>query len=204
MTKSLWSGDERYLAEYWSRFGDLWDHGDWAQKDEDGFWFLHGRSDEGLNVAGGRSARPRSKRTHRYRAVNAAPRCRDETKGTALVTRILNDGVEESADLARRCARSRESAWKPFRPREVRFVGTTKAVGKAMRENDFWFYEGADQGTSQVSRTPTRSTKSTTRGEILPCLFVTVCGHRQYKHTISRTTTLLESRPRTEPLPEST
>jgi len=52
MTKSLWSGDERYLEEYWARFEDMWDHGDWAQKDADGFWFLHGRADDVLNVAG--------------------------------------------------------------------------------------------------------------------------------------------------------
>ncbi|MCL7418995.1 MAG: AMP-binding protein, partial [Halalkalicoccus sp.] len=50
MTKSLWEGDERYLEEYWSSFTEppLWDHGDWAQKDEDGFWFLHGRADYAL------------------------------------------------------------------------------------------------------------------------------------------------------------
>ncbi len=52
MTKSLWEGDDRYLDTYWSSWDDLWDHGDWAQKDEDGFWFLHGRADDALNVAG--------------------------------------------------------------------------------------------------------------------------------------------------------
>ncbi|MEF8853647.1 MAG: AMP-binding protein, partial [Haloarculaceae archaeon] len=52
MTKSLWSGDERYLEEYWSTWEGLWDHGDWAQEDAEGFWFLHGRADDALNVAG--------------------------------------------------------------------------------------------------------------------------------------------------------
>ncbi|MBV8338438.1 MAG: AMP-dependent synthetase, partial [Candidatus Eremiobacteraeota bacterium] len=44
---------ERYLRTYWSRFKDVWVHGDWASVD-DGFWFIHGRSDDTINVAGKR------------------------------------------------------------------------------------------------------------------------------------------------------
>ncbi|CAA9553559.1 MAG: Acetoacetyl-CoA synthetase, partial [uncultured Thermoleophilia bacterium] len=54
MTRGLWGDPERYLASYWSRFPDVWVHGDWASVDEDGNWFLHGRSDDTLNVAGKR------------------------------------------------------------------------------------------------------------------------------------------------------
>src|SRR5262249_19022205 len=36
----------------WSRFPGMWYHGDWASVDEDGHWFLHGRADESMNVAG--------------------------------------------------------------------------------------------------------------------------------------------------------
>jgi acetyl-CoA synthetase len=32
----------------------VWTHGDWASVDEDGYWFLHGRSDDTLNIAGKR------------------------------------------------------------------------------------------------------------------------------------------------------
>jgi acetyl-CoA synthetase len=32
----------------------VWDHGDWAYVDEDGYWFLHGRADDTLKVAGHR------------------------------------------------------------------------------------------------------------------------------------------------------
>ncbi len=127
MTKSLWSGDERYLEEYWSTWDGLWDHGDWAQKDEDGFWFLHGRADDALNVAG-RKVGPAEVEGALidHDAVNqaAAIGAPDETTGTAVVAYvILEDERAESDDLR---AELREQVGaelgKPFRPREILFV----------------------------------------------------------------------------------
>jgi acetyl-CoA synthetase len=54
MTRGLRGDPERYLDTYWRRFPGIWTHGDWASVDEDGFWFLHGRSDDTMNVAGKR------------------------------------------------------------------------------------------------------------------------------------------------------
>jgi acetyl-CoA synthetase len=54
MTRGIWGDDERYLETYWRRFPGLWAHGDWASIDTDGYWFLHGRSDDTLNIAGKR------------------------------------------------------------------------------------------------------------------------------------------------------
>lgn len=54
MTRGFWRDRERYIATYWSRFLDTWVHGDWAEIDEDGFWFIRGRSDDTLKVAGKR------------------------------------------------------------------------------------------------------------------------------------------------------
>jgi acetyl-CoA synthetase len=54
MTRGIWRDPERYLETYWQRFPGVWTHGDWASIDEDGYWFLHGRSDDTLNVAGKR------------------------------------------------------------------------------------------------------------------------------------------------------
>ena len=54
MTRGIWGDDERYLETYWRRFPGVWTHGDWASVDEDGYWYLHGRSDDTLNVAGKR------------------------------------------------------------------------------------------------------------------------------------------------------
>jgi acetyl-CoA synthetase len=54
MTRGFWHDPERYLDAYWRRFPGVWTHGDWASVDEDGYWFLHGRSDDTLNIAGKR------------------------------------------------------------------------------------------------------------------------------------------------------
>ena len=56
MTRGLWNdpGGERFLDAYWRRFPGVWTHGDWASIDGDGYWFLHGRSDDTLNIAGKR------------------------------------------------------------------------------------------------------------------------------------------------------
>jgi acetyl-CoA synthetase len=54
MTRGVWGDAQRYLDTYWSRWRDVWVHGDWASIDQDGFWFLHGRSDDTMNIAGKR------------------------------------------------------------------------------------------------------------------------------------------------------
>ena len=54
MTRGFWRDPERYLDTYWRRLPGVWVHGDWASVDEDGYWFLHGRCDDTLNIAGKR------------------------------------------------------------------------------------------------------------------------------------------------------
>jgi acetyl-CoA synthetase len=54
MTRGIWKDPDRYLETYWSRWPGVWVHGDWASVDGDGFWFLHGRSDDTMNIAGKR------------------------------------------------------------------------------------------------------------------------------------------------------
>ena len=126
-TKSLWSGDERYLDTYWSRWEDLWDHGDFAQRDADGFWFLHGRADDTLNVAG-RKVGPAEVEAalidHEAVTQAAAVGTPDDTTGTAVVAYVvLEDGTSMDEDL-RTALRARvgEQLGKPFRPREIHAV----------------------------------------------------------------------------------
>ncbi|QIO25187.1 AMP-binding protein [Haloarcula sp. JP-L23] len=127
MTRSLWSGDERYLEEYWSTWDDVWDHGDWAQKDEDGFWFLHGRADDALNIAG-RKVGPAEVEgaAMDHEAVNqaAAVGVPDDTTGTAVALFVVTDDGETESDDLRNEVRELvgDELGKPFRPREVRFV----------------------------------------------------------------------------------
>lgn len=55
MTRGFLGDRERYLETYFSRFGEgIWNHGDWARVDDDGQWFLSGRADDTLKIAGKR------------------------------------------------------------------------------------------------------------------------------------------------------
>src|SRR5439155_1447455 len=54
MTQGFWKDPRRYEETYWSRWKDVWVHGDWAFVDGDGFWFIQGRSDDTLKIAGKR------------------------------------------------------------------------------------------------------------------------------------------------------
>ena len=153
MTKSLWSGDTRYLEEYWSTWDDLWDHGDWAQMDEDGFWFLHGRADDALNVAGrkvGPAEVEGAAMKHDAVSQAAAVGAPDETTGTVIVLYvILEPGVAES-DECRASIRQivGEELGKPFRPREVLFVDRFPKTqsGKIVRRAIEQTYRGEDPG----------------------------------------------------------
>ena len=155
MTRSLWDGDERYLEEYWSRFTDppLWNHGDWAQKDADGFWFLHGRADDTLNVAGRKIGPAEIEGVlidHDAVSQAAAVGVPDETTGTAVVAYVvLEPGVDPSDDLR---AELRDLVGaehgKPFRPREVAFVEEFPKTqsGKIVRRAMAAVYAGEDPG----------------------------------------------------------
>ncbi|MFB1064249.1 AMP-binding protein [Natrinema sp. H-ect4] len=163
MTKSLWSGDERYLNEYWSTFRDppMWDHGDWAQKDDDGFWFLHGRADDALNVAG-RKVGPAEVEGALidHEAVNqaAAIGAPDDTTGTAVVAYVvLEAGIEETDDLREELrAQVGEELGKPFRPREVLFVDEFPKTqsGKIIRRAIQATYTGEDLGDMSSIENP--------------------------------------------------
>lgn len=54
MMRGIWKNKEKYIEIYWSRWKDIWNHGDWALIDKDGFWFLYGRADDTIKVAGRR------------------------------------------------------------------------------------------------------------------------------------------------------
>ncbi|MFB6301805.1 MAG: AMP-binding protein [Haloferacaceae archaeon] len=153
MTKSLWEGDERYLEEYWSTWEGLWDHGDWARRDADGFWFLYGRADDAINVAG-RKVGPAEIEgiLTGHESVNraAAVGVPDDTTGTAVVAYIVVEpGVAETDTLREelRDLVAREQG-KPFRPREVRFVDEFPRTqsGKVIRRAIAAVHAGEDPG----------------------------------------------------------
>lgn len=130
MTRGVWKDAERYLQAYWSRFPGIWTHGDFALVD-DGQWFILGRSDDVMNVAGKRLAPAEVEAamiTHPAVAEAAAVGVPDSSKGEAVwafwVSRSedgtgpLDDGVTEMicAELAALVGRE---LGKPFIPAKV-------------------------------------------------------------------------------------
>jgi acetyl-CoA synthetase len=88
MTRGIWGDPQRYLETYWSRFPGMWYHGDWASVDEDGHWFLHGRADESMNVAGrkvGPAEVEEAMMHHPGVAESAVIGVPDDIKGEAIV-----------------------------------------------------------------------------------------------------------------------
>jgi acetyl-CoA synthetase len=127
MTRGIWRDPDRYLATYWSRWPDVWVHGDWASIDEDGDWFLHGRSDDTLNVAGKRLGPAEVESVlaeHPAVAESAAVGIPDQLKGEVIVCfAVLRPGHKPSDALrGDLCNQVTQALGKSFTPHGVRFV----------------------------------------------------------------------------------
>jgi acetyl-CoA synthetase len=88
MARGFWQERERYLDTYWRRFPNIWVHGDWAMRDKDGHWFILGRSDDTLKVAGKRVGPAEVESllvAHPLVTEAAVIGVPDEKKGTAMV-----------------------------------------------------------------------------------------------------------------------
>ena len=144
MTRGVWGDPERYLATYWSRWPDVWVHGDWASVAADGNWFLHGRSDDTLNVAGKRVGPAEYESAlvgHPAVTEACAVGIPHDTKGeTAWCYVVPAPGVEPDEALrAELVAAIEADLGKAFRPGAVRFVTTlprtrsAKIVRRAVR-----------------------------------------------------------------------
>ena len=127
MTRSLWKADEKYIETYWSRFPGVWNHGDWARRDRDGQWYLFGRADDTLNIAGRRVGPGEVESAlidHDAVSEAAAIGVPDDLKGTELVCFVvLHSGQEETDDLRNQLkAQVVEALGKVDRPRSIFFV----------------------------------------------------------------------------------
>ena len=141
LTKSFLNDDARYLKTYFERFGqDVWYHGDWAFVDQDGFWFLHGRSDDTIKIAGKRTGPAEVEAAvlaHPAASESAAVGVPDELKGEALVVFVVvKRGVAESEALRAELSEAVISALgKTLRPKALRFVDALPKTrsGKILR-----------------------------------------------------------------------
>ena len=127
MTRGFWKDPDRYVATYWSRVPDLWIHGDWARVDEDGFWYIEGRSDDTLKIAGKRVGPAEVESAavaHPAVLEAAAVGVPHEIKGEAIVVFcVLRPNAMPDDRLAREIAdKIAELLGKPLRPEGVRFV----------------------------------------------------------------------------------
>jgi acetyl-CoA synthetase len=127
MTRGFWNDPDRYLQTYWSRFPNVWVHGDWAAIDEDGLWYILGRSDDTIKIAGKRlgPAEVESVLVDDPAVLEAAAiGVPDEMKGQALVCFcVLRPGHDVSAALKDRLnALVVERLGKPLKPRSIEFV----------------------------------------------------------------------------------
>ena len=122
MTRGLRGDPERYLDAYWRRFPGVWCHGDWASVDEDGQWFLHGRSDDTMNVAGKRlgPAEVESILTlHPNVTESAVVGVPDEVKGEAIWCFVVANGEVPDGLADELSALVAEHLGKAFRPSRV-------------------------------------------------------------------------------------
>src|SRR5579871_5747195 len=142
MTRGVWNDPKRYLDTYWSRFPGWWYHGDWASVDDDGHWFVHGRADESMNVAGrkvGPAEVEEAMMQHPGVAEAAVIGVPDEVKGEAIIGYVVpKPGA--SVEAAPVCATVVEVLGATFRPREVLVVAelpktqSGKIVRRLMRQ----------------------------------------------------------------------
>jgi acetyl-CoA synthetase len=144
MTRGIWGDPERYLETYWRRFPGVWTHGDWASVDEDGYWYLHGRSDDTLNIAGkriGPAELESAAVAHAGVAEAAAIGVPHEVKGeVAWIFCVPKPGVAAGDELAREVAAAVVAELgKAFAPERIVFVSalpktrSAKIVRRAVR-----------------------------------------------------------------------
>ncbi len=154
MTRGFWGDRQRYLDTYWSRFDGVWVHGDWAYVDpEDGLWYVLGRSDDTIKVAGKRLGPAEVESVlvgHAAVAEAAAIGVPDELKGEALVCFvILRPGYVKSDELVAELKDLVAAAMgKPLRPKDVHFVVDLPRTrnAKILRRVVRSVYTGKDPG----------------------------------------------------------
>ena len=177
MARGFWEEKERYLDTYWRRFKNTWVHGDWAMRDTDGHWFILGRSDDTLKVAGKRVGPAEVESllvAHPLVTEAAVIGVPDEVKGTAMVAFVVvngellmvNDGDSESDNSSLTTHHSSlqqelktlvaKDMGKPLAPSNIHFVSALPKTrnAKVMRRVIRSAYLGEDPGDLSALENP--------------------------------------------------
>ena len=151
MTKGLWRDPERYLDTYWRTLPGLWVHGDFARRDDDGLYYIVGRSDDTIKVSGKRTGP--SEIENLLMATGAISEAAaigvpDELKGSAIVcVCVPMPGIAADTALERRLAAAVESGMGvSYRPKQVVLVSDLPKTRnmKVMRRVVRAVYEGRE------------------------------------------------------------
>ena len=157
MTRGFWKDgtgdDSRYMQVYWSRLPNTWVHGDWARIDDEGYWYIEGRSDDTLKVAGKRVGPAEVESAavaHPAVSEAAAVGVPHEIKGETVVCfAVLRPGFQPSeplrGELVEEVVRSMGKAIRPERVLFARELPKTRSA-KIMRRVVRATYLGRDPG----------------------------------------------------------
>lgn len=175
MARGFWQEKERYLDTYWRRFKDIWVHGDWAMRDADGHWFILGRSDDTLKVAGKRVGPAEVEGllvSHPQVTEAAVIGVPHEIKGTAMIAFVVisnmsqvksAEEISDSSLAARHSSLETElktlvsrDMGKPLAPSKIHFVSALPKTrnAKVMRRVIRSAYLGEDPGDTSSLENP--------------------------------------------------
>ncbi|MCB9444459.1 MAG: AMP-binding protein [Ardenticatenaceae bacterium] len=153
MTRGFWQDEQRYLDTYWSLFENVWVHGDFAAVDEDGLWYILGRSDDTIKVAGKRLGPAEVESVlvnHTAVTEAAAIGVPHAIKGSEVVCFcVLAPGFQPTDELrAELRAKVAVEMGKPLAPKEIWFVSDIPKTrnAKVMRRIIRSAYLGDDPG----------------------------------------------------------
>ena len=161
MTRGFWGDDDRYHDAYWDRLDDVWVHGDFAAVDEDGLWYILGRSDDTINVAGKRLGPAEIEallNAHGAVAESAAIGVPHDVKGSEIVAFVvLEPDHDETAALREELMQGVvDEMGKPLKPREIRFADALPKTrnAKVMRRVIRAAYLGEELGDTSSLEDP--------------------------------------------------
>lgn len=155
MPLTFWGDSQRYFRTYWDRWPGVWYHGDWVEVSDDNVWFVRGRSDDTLKIAGKRLGPAEVESVANASPTiieSAAIGVPDPVKGEALVVFArtadsVGAGEHEliAAEIAVAIA---DKLGKPLKPRHVHLVPTLPKTrsGKIVRRVIRAVYLGQDTG----------------------------------------------------------
>jgi len=153
MTRGFWKDKQRYLDTYWSRWVNMWVHGDFTAIDEDGLWYILGRSDDTIKIAGKRlgPAEVESILVRHGSIVEAAAiGVPHEVKGSELILfAVASPGVERGEALRQELmAMVVAEMGKPLAPKAILFVSDLPKTrnAKVMRRMIRAAYLGLELG----------------------------------------------------------